>query len=102
MGNKRNERWRRKKQADLDEILEIEGRVDNLLMECYAEIIDDILPVEYERNHVCEHYRGRYREENYWNSRDFEQMSEQILTAIVIYILPFFYLLVLIAIMEML
>ena len=102
MGNKRNERWRRKKQEDLDEVLEIEGRVDNLLMECYAEIIDDILPVEYERNHVCEHYRGRYRDENDRNSRDFEQMSEQILTAIVIYMLPFFYLLVLIAIMEML
>ena len=64
MGNKRNERWRRKKQEDLDEVLEIEGRVDNLLMECYAEIIDDILPVEYDRNSIREYLRIYFCEVN--------------------------------------
>ena len=45
------------RQADLDEILEIERRVDNILIECLAEIIDDILPIGHKRKFLCEHYR---------------------------------------------
>ena len=81
MANKPNGR-RNKKQTKLNEALEIERRVYNLLIECYSEIIDDILPIEYMPNHVCEHYRGR-RDVNYRNSKNFEKIFYQILTVII-------------------
>ena len=83
MTDNRNERRKRSNQADLDEMLEAERRVNDLLIDHYAEIIDDILPAEYERNH--ERYRAR-RDVNYRN--DNEQALEDILAAIVLCIQP--------------
>ena len=76
MANNRNER-RRSNQADLEEVLEVESRVDNQLIDHYAEIIDDILPVDYERIDVREHYRN-----------DNDQTLEGILAAIIFCIQP--------------
>ena len=81
MANKPNRR-RNKMQAKLNEALEIERRVYNLLIECYSEIIDDILPIEYMPNHVCEHYRGR-RDVNYMIFKNFEDIFYQILIVII-------------------
>ena len=69
MANNRNERRRRSNQADLEEELEVERRVDNMLMDHYAEIIDDILPIEHKRKFVCEHYK-RSRDEKCRSLRD--------------------------------
>ena len=86
MANNRNERRRRSNQANLEEVLEVDRRVDNMLIDHYAEIIDDILPAEYERNSIRERYRGRYRDVNYRNDND--QTLEGILAAIIFCIQP--------------
>ena len=83
MTDNRNPRRKRSNKVDLEEMLEIERRADNMLIDHYAEIIDDILPAEYERNH--ERYRAR-RDVNYRNEN--EQALEDILAAIVLCIQP--------------
>ena len=64
-----------------------------MLVECLAEIIDDILPIEYKRKFNCEHYKRSRdekcrspRDEKYIIPEDLKQIFRVLTNFIVMYI----------------
>ena len=55
MARERNERRKKLKSFKRKELIELERKVNNMLIECIAGNLDEIIPSGWKKKHICEH-----------------------------------------------
>ena len=89
MANSRNRRRKKLKLFKHEEIIQLERKATNLLIDCISENLDDILPIEWKKKHICEHYR-KPKKENFKKPKDESQiLALSLKTAVVMFVLHY-------------
>ena len=85
----RNERRNKLKLFKREEIIQLERKVVNLLIDCISDNLNEIIPCRWKKKHICEHYRRPKKKSCKKPKDESKILARSLKTAVVMFILHY-------------
>ena len=85
----RNERRKKSKLFKREEIIQLERKVVNLLIDCISDNLNEIIPSKWKKKHICEHYRRPKKKSCKKPKDESKILARSLKTAVVMFVLHY-------------